>query len=111
VADSTCKFCGDPIRWVDDDGNRLALNVSPVEGGSYRVVGAETARKVKKQLRSQFPRLYVPHKETCTRWEDVKAFAARQRADRAERTLIEKQLKHEAEVLPDNVTLMRNHRR
>jgi hypothetical protein len=80
--DSRCKFCGEPIRWVDDDGRRLALDIVPIPEGSYRVVGAETARRIKKADRANFAKLYRPHKETCAKAEDAKAFFERQRADR-----------------------------
>jgi hypothetical protein len=79
--DSTCKYCGDPIRWVDDEGRRLAVSIAPVDGGSYRVVGHSTARRIKKEDRAKFGKLYKPHR--CQQWKDAKAIIEREKADRA----------------------------
>lgn len=112
MSDSTCRFCGAPVRWVDDDGRRLILDVSPVaDGGSYAVAGAESARRIRKADRPKYARLYRPHMETCPRADDAKAFIARQKTDREEARRIAQQLRHERETLPDNVVLMRNRRR
>lgn len=86
MSDSRCKYCGQEIRWVDDSGHRLALNVSPVAtGGSYRVVGAETATRVPKHLRAAMGKLYEPHntKKNCTGWENAQAMKRRQADDLA----------------------------
>lgn len=97
--DSKCKYCGDPIRWVDHNGHRLALDVASVlSGGSYRVVGAETASYINRDDRAKFGKLYRPHK--CQQWKDAKAIIDRERTDRdAERS---------RPTLPPNVVPYRN---
>ena len=97
--DSRCKYCDEPIRWVDDEGRRLVLDIAPVAEGSYRVVGAETARRIKKEDRAKFGKLYKPHK--CQQWKDAKAIIEREKADHAARA------RREA-PFPPNVVPYRN---
>lgn len=108
--DGRCKYCGQPIRWVDDNGHRLALNVAPVaNGGAYVVVGAETSRRIPKAQRAAYGKLYEPHntKKACPKWEDAQAMKHRQANDRT-RARIDRA---ERDAMPENVALMRDFRR
>lgn len=107
--DGRCKYCGQPIRWVDDNGHRLALNVAPVaHGGAYVVVGAETSRRIPKAQRAAYGKLYEPHntKKNCTGWENAQAMKRRQAEDRVMARID----KEKRDALPENVALFSDRR-
>jgi len=84
-----CKYCGRPVRWVDHAGHRLALEPAPVdEGGTFAVIGAESAIRIRKAQRAQYGRLYEEHntRKNCPQWERAQAMKAREAAARKARS-------------------------
>lgn len=107
-SDSVCKRCGQPIRWVSNDGHRVPLNYAPVtSGGSFLVVGANTAMRIPVALRHNYVKLYEPHntKKSCKGWENAQAMKKRQAAY----FRYARRQKAERDALPENVALFRDH--
>ena len=114
MSDRTCKYCGAEVRWCRDDGEHwVPLDVAKVPSAEpraeYVVVGAEDARRIVKANRGRLETLYRRH--TCEQGKNARALNKRQSNDRRELETTKRQLAFEQASLPDNVTLLRSHRR
>jgi hypothetical protein len=69
MADTKCRDCERPIRIVSLatwNGQRIAVDYRPSDGGEYAILGPDTAAYVKAADRPRFAgTLYQDHKRTC----------------------------------------------
>lgn len=63
--EATCTRCGRPVRWVEVDGDRMALDPTPTHDGRFRLVAEDAARA--ERIDRPGHQGYQPHDETCPR--------------------------------------------
>jgi hypothetical protein len=63
---STCRSCGEPVRWVEirKSGKKMPLDVDPVSNGNV-VIEADGRAAVLPALANYQGEKYVTHFDTC----------------------------------------------
>lgn len=88
--DSLCKWCSKPIRWVNIESTRRAIDYAPSPKGTIVVIGTDTAMICPSTHRAASAyRLYELHADTCEKSEEKRAFDRRQMSDRRARKIRE----------------------
>jgi hypothetical protein len=62
---ASCTRCGRPVRWVDVDGEQVALDPTPSHDGRFRLVAEDGGRA--ELIDRPGHQGYQAHDETCPR--------------------------------------------